>query len=250
MRPWNLQARFLSADLFSLAAIFLLLNTAWAHPRPPGLTSGRAAASPGGLFTADKGKLRILLDGQTVGAEEFEIAPSGSNWSARGKIELKVPEGSGTHVNATLILQPQGTPLSYEWTAQTGKKNAAHIAFAGGVAQITLEMEGARPFEQDLTFGSPLIAVLDNNVYHHYAILARLYDWSKRGRQNFSVLIPQELTPGTITVEATGQQTVDGKSYEGLRAATSDLEVLLYLDKDHRLMRLNVPSAKVTVVRE
>jgi hypothetical protein len=32
--------------------------------------------------------------------------------------------------------------------------------------------------------------------------------------------------------------------------ATSDLEVLLYLDSNHRLMRLEVPSAKVAVVRD
>jgi len=37
-------------------------------------------------------------------------------------------------------------------------------------------MQGARPFQQDLTFNSPLIAVLDNNLYHQYAVLARIYD--------------------------------------------------------------------------
>src|SRR5579885_1247886 len=62
--------------------------------------------------------------------------------------------------------------------------------------------------------------------------------------------IPQELTPGSITVEATGDAKVDGKNYEGLRVSTSDLEVLLALDSNHRLMRLEVPSAKVSVVRE
>jgi hypothetical protein len=35
-----------------------------------------------------------------------------------------------------------------------------------------------------------------------------------------------------------------------LRVATTDLEVLLYLDSNHRLMRLEVPSSKVSVVRE
>lgn len=198
----------------------------------------------------DKGRLKVLLNGQSIGAEEFEIAPSSTNWMARGKTELKLPQGSATHVGSTLVLRPEGAPVSYEWAAQTDKKNGAHIAFENGVAKITLEMEGARPFEQDLTFGSPLIAVLDNNLYHHYAVLARLYDWSKRGAQNFPVLIPQELTPGTIAVEATGPQTAGEKSYEGLRVATADLEVLLYLDKEHRLMRLEVSSAKVSVVRE
>ena len=96
----------------------------------------------------------------------------------------------------------------------------------------------------------PTIAVLDNNLYHQYAVLARIYDWSRRGTQNFSVLIPQERTPGTITVDWVGALSAEGKSYEGLKVTTSDLEVVLYLDTNHKLIRLEVPAAKVAVVRE
>jgi hypothetical protein len=92
--------------------------------------------------------------------------------------------------------------------------------------------------------------VLDNNLYHQYAVLARLYDWTKRGTQNFSVLIPQELTPGTISVDWAGALSADGKTYEGLKVTTSDLQVVLYLDPNRKLMRLEVPSAKVSVIRE
>lgn len=224
--------------LFAVSAGFR--RTA-SHPKP----------SPIGVFAPDKGKFKVLLDGLLIGAEEFEIAPSGANWTARGTTEIKVPDGPAMRVSATLVAQPTGAPLSYEWTAQSDKKNGARVAFAGGVAKITLQMEGGvRPFEQTLTFDSPLIAVLDNNLYHHYAVLARLYDWPKGGEQAFPVFIPQELTPGTIKVQTTGSQSVDGKSYSGLSVKTTDLEVFLYLDKNHRLMRLDVPSAKVSVIRE
>jgi hypothetical protein len=203
-----------------------------------------------GVFTADKGKLSVQLHGKTVGHEDFEIAQSGAGWTARGTIELKAPESTSAKVTGTLTLQADGAPISYEWTSQADKTNGAHILFANGVAKITLEMQGARPFEQDLSFGAPLITVLDNNLYHQYAVLARIYDWSKRGAQSFPVLIPQELTPGTVSVEATGSATIGGKSYEGLRVSTSDLEVLLFLDGNHRLMRLEVPAAEVSVVRD
>jgi hypothetical protein len=91
---------------------------------------------------------------------------------------------------------------------------------------------------------------LDNNLYHQYAVLAHIYDWSKRGAQTFPVLIPQDRTPGSIIVEATGALSAEGKSYEGLRVTTSDLEVMLYLDATHQMQRLEVPAAKVSVVRE
>src|SRR5882762_11079053 len=188
------------------------------------------------VFAPDKGKFTIQLDGQTVGHEEFEIAPSSGGWAAHGTTDLKTADAPATRVTGTLTLQPDGAPISYEWSSQAEKTNGARILFANGVAKITLQMQGARPFEQDLTFGTPLIAVLDNNLYYQYAVLARIYDWSKRGTQYFPVLIPQDLTPGNITVEATGSTSNAGKSYEGLRVKTSDLEVLLLLDSSHRLM--------------
>src|SRR5713226_3734922 len=214
------------------------------------LAAQKKGAAGSGVLTQDKGKFTIKLAGQTVGHEEFEIAPSGGGWLAKGTADIKPPEGAASKVTGSLTLQADGAPISYDWTAQTDKTNGAHILFANGVASITLEMQGARPFQQDLTFNSPLIAVLDNNLYHQYAVLARVYDWSKRGVQTFPVIIPQELTPGSITVQSTGSATADGKTYEGLKVATADLEILLLLDTNHRLMRLEVPDAKVSVIRD
>jgi hypothetical protein len=212
----------------------------------------KPAVVPGPVvFAQDKGKFIVKLGGQTVGHEDFEIAPAGGGWLAKGVAEIKPPEGASSKVSGSLTLQPDGAPISYEWSSQAEKTNGAHILFANGVASITLEMQGARPFQQDLTFNTPLIAVLDNNLYHQYAVLARIYDWSKRGaQQTFPVLIPQELTPGSITVQSTGSASAEGKTYEGLKVTTSDLEILLLLDANHRLMRLEVPDAKVSVIRE
>lgn len=206
-------------------------------------------AAPG-LLIQDKGKFTIKLAGQTVGHEVFDIAPAEGGWLAKGTSDIKPPEGAPSKVTGSLTLQADGSPISYEWTAQSDKTNGAHILFANGIARITLEMQGARPFQQDLSFNNPLIVVLDNNLYYQYAVLARIYDWSKSGEQTFSVLIPQDLTPGTVRVVATGSASADGKTYEGLKVSSSDLEILLLLDNNHRLIRLEVPEAKVSVIRE
>jgi hypothetical protein len=203
-----------------------------------------------GVLLQDKGKFTIKLAGQTVGHEEFEIAPAEGGWLAKGSSDIKPPEGASSKVTGSLTMLANGSPISYEWTAQSEKNSGAHIVFANGVARITFEMQGARPFQQDLTFNSRLIAVLDNNLYYQYAVLARIYDWSKGGEQTFPVLIPQELTPGTVTVLSAGAATADGKTYEGLKVTSSDLEILLLLDANHRLIRLEVPAAKVSVIRE
>lgn len=202
------------------------------------------------VFQQDKGKFNILLDGKSVGKEEFEIAPNAGGWLAKGTTQINTGDGPAMQVTGNLTLQSNGAPMAYDWVSKSDKTNSAHIIFANGVAKIALEVQGAKPYEQELTFNSPLITVLDNNLYHHYAVLARIYDWSKRGSQSLPVLIPQEITPGTITAEATGSTTSGGKAYEGLRVTTSDIEVLLLLDANHRLMRLEVPAMKVVVARE
>jgi len=204
----------------------------------------------GSLLAADKGKFNIVVDGKSLGREEFEITPGGTGWVAKGTTRLSVEGAPATTVTGTLALQPSGVPVSYDWTTQADKTNGAHVGFENGVAKITLQMEGARPFEQELTFGSPLVLVLDNNLYHQYAILSHVYDWTHRGEQSFSVLIPQQMTPGTIKVEATGSVEAEGKKYEGLSVKTNDIDMVLYLDSNRRLMRIEVPASKAAVVRE
>ena len=51
-------------------------------------------------------------------------------------------------------------------------------------------------------------------------------------------------------MQSTGSTSADGKTFEGLKVNTSDLEILLLLDSKHRLMRLEVPDAKVSVIRD
>ncbi len=214
------------------------------------ISAGDKKTAPGSVFVADKGKFNILLEGKSIGREEFEIQPLGGSWIAKGSTSMQTPDGKSAKVTGSLTLQPNGIPLTYDWSAQTDKANSANVVFSNGVAKTTLQVQGARPFQQDNSFTSPLIAVLDNNLYHQYEILARVYDWSKRGQQSFPVLIPQELTPGTITVESAGTASADGKSYELLKVTTTDLEIHLYLDSIHKLHRLEVPSSKVAVIRE
>lgn len=214
------------------------------------LYAGQKKGPAGSVLVPDKGKLNILVDGKSIGREEFEIFQTGTNWVAKGTTHLAVQGAPETTVTGTLVLQPDGAPVSYDWTSQADKTNGAHIEFANGVAKMTLQIQGARPFQQDLSFNSPLVVVLDNNLYHQYAVLSHVYDWARRGEQTFPVLIPQQLTPGTIRVEASGPVTAEGKSYEGLTVKTSDIELVLYLDTNHRLMRLEVPASKAAVVRE
>jgi hypothetical protein len=224
------------AVMVGLACLALASAAARPHPTAPS------------VFVPDKGSFRILANGQQMGKEEFEISPDGDNWVAHGSAEIHGSEGT-TRVSGTLALRSDGNPMRYQWAVEGKKKASATIDFNNLTATIELHLEGAKPYTQQFTFSQAPITVLDNNLYHQYAILARLYNREKKGAQTFSVLVPQELTPGTITVESVGPADVGGKKMEELTAKTPDLEVDLYFDNG-RLVRLAAPSTNAEIVRE
>jgi hypothetical protein len=251
-----------TARHFSIPSAFLIVGgcamvSAFTAPfaERPALSGDRVAApasrwAPAGasLFEPDKGRFRILVNGQQVGKEEYEIAASNNKWIARGATDLQSAQTS-THVTGALELQPDGTPVRYEWSTQGAKKASAAVNFQGLTATIELHLDNRQPYTQQFTFNSARIAVLDNNLNYQYAVLARLYDWTKKGAQTFPVLVPQELTPGTATVESLGKQDAEGKSLEKLRVKTEDNEIDLYLEGP-RLVRISVPSANAEIIRE
>lgn len=212
-----------------------------------------AAAKPAGtpsVFSPDKGKLRITINGQQVGSEDFEITESGEVWIERSDMTAHAPGGGEVKATGQLKLSPDGTPLHYDWAAQAQKKATGAVDFANGTAKCVADLGGSSPLRKDFIFTSPHVAVLDNNLYYQFGVLARQYDWKTGGKQNFPVLIPQDMVPGTISVEALGQQESGTGHYEAMRVSTPDLEITVYLDASHRLVRLEVPSSNATIERE
>jgi hypothetical protein len=222
------------------------LWTASARSGPPQAQTAGAAVG----FTADKGKFRILQGGSEAGTEEFDLSPSGNAWIAKGETVLHLAGGGETRSSGQLRLAADGTPLRYDWSAGTDKKASGSVTFEDGTAKTVVNLDGKDPVHQDFKFTSPHAAILDNNLYDQYAVLGRLYDWDEKGVQSFPVLIPQDLTPGTIDVESLGPEPGDGGRFEVLRVHTADLEIHLFFDAKRHLMRLEVPAANVVIVRQ
>jgi hypothetical protein len=225
---------------------------------------------PGTTETRSKGELRFSADGTPLAYEWTSQAET----KASGAVEFS----DGTAKTGIIIGSPVMTTHAVvaNAAAQTVLTNSAATFAVGNVVQVDVgaaqEMvavtavaptsfsgifsknhaanaQAIRPLEQDFIFPSPRVAVLDNNLNSQYALLAQLYDWSAKGQQTFPVLIPQDMTPGSISVESLGAKTVDGASLEALRVNTADIEIVAYFDARHRLMRLEVPSASIVVIR-
>lgn len=213
--------------------------------------SAKPSATSAAVFVDEKGRFKVMADGQLVATEEFQISGNGGEWHARGNSEVPASAaGSTSKVSGKLDLTGDGRPVRYEWSASAPKKASAVIEFSGGTAKMELRMDNAAPFNQDFTFDSARVVILDNNLYHHYAILARLYDWKAKGPQSFTVFIPQDTTPGIVLVEYGGAKVVEGVQLEMLRVRSADNEIELYCDSSAKLLRISVPSSKVEIIRE
>jgi hypothetical protein len=221
---------------------------------PPSAAEPSASvANPAGapsVFSPDKGKLRITINGQPVGSEDFEISLAGDVWIERSSMSARVPGGDEVKATGQLKLSADGAPVRYDWSAEAQKKATGSVDFASGTAKCSADLGGPSPLRKDFTFTSPRIAVLDNNLYYQFGVLARVYDWKTGGKQTFPVLIPQDMVPGSISVESLGPQQAGNSKYQAVRVSSPDLEIMVYLDANHRMMRLEVPSSNVTIERE
>ncbi len=189
----------------------------------------------------DKGKFEVSVDGKVVATEEFSVAHEGGGWVARGSTEFHTASNGTGHITGELHLNAAGAPVRYQWVLAAEKTITSTTTFDGNHAKMSTDVGQTTPLDQDFLFTSQVV-ILDNNLYDQYGILARLYNWSARGPQTFAVLIPQEHQPGSITVEATGNQQ--------LRVHTSDIDVFVNVDSSHRVMRISVPASKAEIVRK
>ena len=232
----------IAAVVLTLASPHALLAQPPAQASPPAPTASPAPVS-------DKGVFRILSGGVEVGAEQFEMVPSGNFWIVRSETVVRVPGEPEMRSSGELRISADGTPLGYKWTAQAEKKTSGSVEFDKGTAKTSIDVGAKEPYLQDFVFPSPRLAVLDNNLHHQFALLALLYNWNVKGQQTFPVLIPQDMTPGSVSVESLGAKTIEAAQFEALRVNTADAEIIVYFDARRRLMRLEVPAANVAVVR-
>ena len=202
------------------------------------------------IFAPDKGRLRITINGQRVGSEDFEISQTPGAWTEHSSMTAHAPGGAEIKATGQLKLSADGAPIRYDWSAEAQKKATGSVDFVSGTAKCSADLGAASPLRKDFVFTSPRIAVLDNNLYYQFGVLARLYDWKAGGKQTFPVLIPQDMVPGTISVESIDRQQGGNAKYEAMRVSSPDLEIMIYVDENHRMMRLEVPSSNVIIERE
>ena len=205
---------------------------------------------------ADQGSFKILFNGEQIGEERFQIVADATAFKAFAEIHLTVErEREKTTFTIKPVLQFKKTfePISYQVLQESGpNKMKAQVNFKPGRSEALYETDREKdPREIELR---PDVLVLDDNVFHHYILLTKRYDFLKGGVQEFPAFIPQQFLAGIISVEDKGMEKVtlkgDSVSLQHLLVDSGELQFSLWLNEHHELLKISVPKSNVDVVRE
>jgi hypothetical protein len=206
---------------------------------------------------SDRGTFKIFSDGQLVGKETFQISGDSMNFKAAGETLLvleRMKEKVTFNIKASYQFSRSFEPLSYQVTQEAGGNVVkASVKFKAGGCEVLYDTGKDAADRRTIELERDVL-VLDDNVYHHYIVLARRYNYLKGGDQQFSAFIPQQYLSGDVTVSDKGNEAVDFSGVkvmlQHLLVDTGDLQISLWLDPNHVLKKIAVPQSKVEVIRE
>lgn len=217
------------------------------------LLAGLVSLPTGFAAEVQTGRLLILRNGKAIGSEHYQISGTATEFHARGDIRIE-SQGQKMRQTTSLVLNADLSPRRYEWKLEEPREKRLWVEFEKGQAIIAFPREDGKQEQQLYEFGTARVALLDINVFHHFLLLARLYDFSRGGPQTIPVFIPQSVQPGSVTVELEEVETltVEGEPQpvRRLSITSEDNHLLLWITEGGHFVRLRVPQANVEVVPE
>jgi hypothetical protein len=201
----------------------------------------------------DSGMFLIMSSQKRVGTEKFRISNTANGTEVTGEIEVNMPGSPKVTETCLLKLDSKNYPISYARQQVAPKKGTIAVLFDPSETKVTASTDAGT---EDRLFLLPAdhLAVLDTNFFHQYALLLRLYDATQGGPQHFNVFVPQEATPGTISLELQGKESLQvGKTARELnhyQAITDEIKIDIWATPQGEIYRMTIPQANVEVVRQ
>jgi hypothetical protein len=204
----------------------------------------------------DRGTFEIFAAGASLGTETFEIRARANQIEAHGDVHLQVVRDGKKielHTNSSLLLDDQIDPLSYTWNQKGAQSSQLSIDFRTQPAAARYKTVNGQEDRRDFNLDKDVV-ILDDNTNHHYQLAVARYDQARGGTQAFRAFIPQEATPGIITLKLVGPDTVtvDGAKLTLQRyLLTAQLaQISLWVDNQGHLQMVTAPDAQYQAIRK
>jgi hypothetical protein len=219
-----------------------------------GLLPPQASALPANL--ADHGTFEISAGGKQVGTETFEIKVHGDQIEAQGEAHLEMEQnGKKVEVRTTsnLLLDSKFDPVSYTWSQKGTQSSQLSIDFRANPAQVRYKTVSGQQERRDFKLDKD-VAILDDNVIHHYQLVLARYNATAAGTQAFRAFIPQEAAPGVVTLKSLGSEpvTVGGQSrtLRHFALTAEQAQISLWADDKGHLHLVTAPDAQFQAMRK
>jgi hypothetical protein len=227
-------------------AILTLPVLLWAGDKPAAETS------------VDSGSFAVYLSGKRVGTETFSITQSSTGSLTRS--QFKMDDTGNLPSTSELRISPSGVLQSYDLKGDNGKSHSV-IEPSEQILRQTMTYPGSsKTDERQYILPSSTVIMDDLAFVHQEVLLWRYIAGGCNGPncelkpENFGVLIPAEQMSLSIKVEFVGREKIalHGKEVELSRfnMKSDASETNLWLDSNHKLVRILIPSTNTEVVRE
>lgn len=194
------------------------------------------------LPASDRGTFVITKQDQPLGTERFSLRSDAQGTQLTILLDYSL-EGKTIHQEATLRLGTGGRLESYHWAE--GDRAAITVRYADG--HLGAHYQAGKAPGSDFQFYMPATtAILDENIYSLWEVLAGRYNRAEGGAQKFSVFVPHSGDPSQVTLSET-----PGAPAGTLRLHAQTDQADLDMDcQGGRLMRLTLPAAELEVTRQ
>ena len=196
------------------------------------------------------------MAGKRIGTETFEIRSTGDRIEAEAKAEMRVQQEGKTFEFRTfpkLVLNSALQPLTYDWSQKGAQTSLLAIDFQTTPTKTRYKTVTGEADDRDFELSKDVV-ILDDNVFHHYQLIAQKYMRTAGGKQTFPAFVPQEALPGSLDVQDAGPDTVEiGGHKQTLRhlVFTTELKQIdVWADEQGRVQRIYISDAELDAVRK
>jgi len=224
---------------------------------PLAVSGGKAKNGNEGA-AIDAGTFSIFHKGRRIATETFRVLQR-PDYSVTTS-DLKLEDGGAQ--SSELQLWPNGDLRKYMWRAVRPEKAESVLEPGDQVLMQRVSTGAGKPQEYPYILPASTI-VLDDYFFVHRELLAWRYlasgcansDGScPLSKAKLGIIVPRQHTPGTVTMEYLGREKVNMRGAERELSRFSlkneDQEWELWLDDQHKLVRILIASENTEVLRD
>ena len=206
----------------------------------------------------DSGSFSVFQNGRRVATETFRVQQR-PDYSITTS-DLKLEDGSAQ--SSELQLLPNGNLRKYVWRATTPQKAESVLEPGDQILNQRITVDSEKPLDLPYILPASTI-VLDDYFFIHRELLAWRYLASgciqgqatcRPAKAQLGILVPRQHTPATVTMEYMGREKVQIRGSERelsrFNLKNDDIEWQLWLDDQHKLVRIVIASEHAEVLRD